>query len=194
METMNFQKLDANYYQAELSPKKVELNPLKYLSVAGRSSPEAKVFNQSIAEIYGFIHALKNHGIQSGNDFEIAQMEAYWWVEKGKEFKTVPRDEWYWKILIPIPEFISLSDFEAIHSPMNGKVTIEEINEGTCVQMLHLGSYEEEEPTIEKILEFMAENQLAMNGYHHEIYLNDPRETPVKELMTIIRYPVKAKN
>ncbi|MBX2841467.1 MAG: GyrI-like domain-containing protein [Flammeovirgaceae bacterium] len=194
METMNYQKLDANYYQADINPVKVELGLLKYLSISGQSAPEAPVFNQSIAEIYSVVNALKNHFTQQGNEFEIAPMEANWWVEKGGEFKAIPRTEWFWRILIPLPEFISATDFENLKNPLKSKVSMEEINEGTSVQILHIGSYEEEDTTIEKIIDFMGQNQLAMSGYHHEIYLNDPKETPVEELKTIIRYPVRVKN
>ena len=73
------------------------------------------------------------------------------------------------------------------------QVKFELINEGLCVQGLHIGSYYEEEPTIAKIIEFIQDNGLEVAGYHHEIYLSDPRKTPDEKLKTILRYAVTKK-
>ena len=83
---------------------------------------------------------------------------------------------------------VKLKNPELLH---DDEVKFELINEGLCVQGLHIGSFYEEEPTIAKIMEFIQENGLQVAGYHHEIYLSDPRKTAEEKLRTILRYAVK---
>jgi len=110
-----------------------------------------------------------------------------------------PKEEWCWKLLVMVPDYVSQKIFEeakreAIKKKRLKKieqVKLEKIREGMCVQILHVGPYETEYKTIQKIEQYMGENSLIKDGPHHEIYLSDPRKTPPHKLKTILRQPVK---
>jgi hypothetical protein len=136
-------------------------------------------------------------------DFTVPKMEAFWFVDGGLEaqaqFASASRDEWCWKIIIRIPDFVESDHFfravensriksDNIHVE---NVKFELVNEGRCAQILHIGSYEEEARTIQKLHEFITRNGCQIANYHHEIYLSDPRKTSEEKLKTIIRYAVK---
>ena len=197
MEKLDLRKTHAEYYKANGSVKVIDLKSLPYLSIKGVSAPEDDLFMNSIEAIYKVAYDLKKHFKANGQDFTVAKMEGQWWVESDLPFKEVPRNEWYWNILIRLPDFVKKEDVEKSVQTLVKKgldlvneVVYEEINEGKSVQAMHIGSYEEEEETIGKLFSFIEENGLKINGYHHEIYINDPRRTPEERLKTIIRYPV----
>ena len=197
MEKLDLRKTHAEYYKANGSVKVIDLKSLPYLSIKGVSAPEDDLFMNSIEAIYKVAYDLKKHFKANGQDFTVAKMEGQWWVESDLPFKEVPRNEWYWNILIRLPDFVKKEDVENSVQTLVKKgldlvneVVYEEINEGKSVQAMHIGSYEEEEETIGKLFSFIEENGLKINGYHHEIYINDPRRTPEERLKTIIRYPV----
>jgi hypothetical protein len=109
-----------------------------------------------------------------------------------------PPDTWNWKLLMRVPEFIKAADVKAAirtlekkgKAPGAAEVYLEKLNEGTCVQMLHVGPYATEEETIAQMMAFANEQGLAFHGLHHEIYLSDPRRVPPQRLRTILRHPV----
>ena len=201
-ETMNkldLTKTDKTYYTAKKTPQIIEATPYNYLTINGVSSPEDSVFLSAIESIYAVAYGVKFSFKEEGKDFVVPKMECQWWVEGGQPFEQTPRDEWHWNIAIPMPEFVNISDVEhAIQtqiakkgSPQISEVQFRPLNEGKCVQILHIGSYDEEAPTLEKLFAFVSEQGLEINGYHHEIYISDPRKTEAHKLKTILRYPVK---
>lgn len=201
-ETMNkldLTKTDKTYYTAKKTPQIIDATPYNYLTINGVSSPEDSVFLNAIESIYAVAYSVKFSFKEEGKDFVVPKMEGQWWSEGPQLFEETPRDEWHWNIAIPMPEFVNKSDVErAIQVAISKKgssqlseVQFRPLKEGKCVQILHLGSYEEEAPTLEKLFAFVAEQGLEINGYHHEIYLSDPRKTEKHKLKTILRYPVK---
>jgi hypothetical protein len=108
---------------------------------------------------------------------------------------------WNWKLLIRVPEFISEKDLKsAVDSLLKkGKdkrvssVKLEALNEGSCVQVLHVGPYDQEAKTISKMRELAEGKGFAFEGRHHEIYLSDPRRVAPERLRTILRQPVRNK-
>lgn len=199
MEKIDLTKVYPEYYKANGTPRSVDLKPVSALTISGVCAPEDELFLNSIETIYPVAYTVKKYCKQDGNDFKVAKMEGFWWVESDKPFDETPRSEWYWKIVIPMPEFVTNDHVDqAVQEVIQKKdlalaneVTLELIEEGKSVQALHHGSYEEEAPTISKIMGFMEQNNLRLNGKHHEIYLSDPRKTSVEKLKTIIRYAVK---
>lgn len=197
-------KLDLNrvhkdYYSAKNDPSLREYELIDYLTLSGVGAPESDLFQQSIEAIYGVAYTIKKFCKVEGQDFVVPKLEAFWWVEAGREFAQTPREEWYWKLLIRMPEFVNTAQVEeAIQQVIEKKnislaneVNHEQITEGKCVQALHIGSYEEEKSTIDKIFAYMNEQGYQMNGQHHEIYISDPRKTAIEKLKTVIRYAVK---
>lgn len=203
VDKLDLQKADPNYYKATGTPELRDLDTYYFLTISGKSSPESEQFHQAIEILYAIAYIIKFTCKAEDNDFVVPKMEGYWWIDGGLEaqhnFSNTPRDEWNWKIVIRMPDFVEEDHFNRscykvqLKNPELAidKARFERINEGLVVQCLHLGSYEQEEPTIMCILEFIQKNDLVIDGYHHEIYLSDPRRTPEEKLKTILRYAVK---
>lgn len=207
METMlaklDLQKADPNYYKAGKTPELKDLDTYYFLTISGKSSPESSEFLQAIEILYAVAYSIKFTCKAEDNDFVVPKMEGYWWVDGGlgeqHKFTQTPREEWNWKIKIRMPDFVEKDHFNRSSEKVKlknseldiEKVNFERINEGLSVQCLHEGSYENEEDTIMSIMEFINENDLIVNGYHHEIYISDPRRTPEDKLKTILRYAVR---
>ena len=198
-EKLDFTKADKEYYQASEMPLLVDVNNYNYLNISGVSSPEDSLFLNSIEAIYSVAYGIKFSKKAFGNDFVVPKMECQWWVDSEKPFTEVSREEWHWNIVIPMPEFVSAIDVEqAIQILIERKgdnlvsqVEFGPLNEGKSVQILHVGSYDEEEGSLNKLYQFVEDNNLKIVGRHHEIYLNDPRKTEQSKLKTILRYAVK---
>ncbi|MEM9858498.1 MAG: GyrI-like domain-containing protein [Bacteroidota bacterium] len=199
MSKLDLIKTDKNYYLAKAEPQLVDVTPYNYLSISGVSSPEAEVFLNAIEALYAVAYGVKFTYKEEGKDLVVPKMEGQWWVEGELPFNQTPRDEWHWNIVIPMPDFVDKKTVESAiqtaiakkGSPKISEVEFKKLNEGKSVQILHIGNYEEEAPTLEKLFAFVAEQGLEINGYHHEIYLSDPRRTEPSKLRTILRYPVK---
>ena len=187
------------YYKAKTEPEIVNIEEAKYVTVEGKGAPSSLTFRRKIKAIYSVAYRIKSICKKQGRDFIVPKLEGIWWVESDESYFEVPRDEWCWKLLIMIPEYVSQKIFEdAKKEAMKKKklkeieqVKLEKMREGLCVQILHIGPYETEYKTIQKMERYMEENNLTKNGLHHEIYLSDPRKTQPRKLKTILRQPVK---
>jgi hypothetical protein len=132
-------------------------------------------------------------------DYKVSTLEGLWWnAPGGKWLKDIPPEKWSWCLLIRTPDFITGKDLRqaveklsAKKKPLIEEVRIEEMEEGKCVQMLHVGPYSEEAATIAAMIQFAEGNNLRLHGKHHEIYFSDPRRVKPEKLRTILRLPVK---
>jgi hypothetical protein len=129
-------------------------------------------------------------------------LEGLWWTEKGDtdlEVILADRSAWKWTLLIMQPEWATQERFErALASTQKKKnlvalsrIRFERFHEGRAAQVMHVGPFAEEGPTIERIVQFMQDRGLKHRGRHHEIYLNDFRRTAPEKLKTIIRHPIE---
>lgn len=131
-------------------------------------------------------------------DFAVPKLEGLWWVESSMPALEVPRKDWFWKLLIRLPEFATsemLIDAKEEVYKRKGLLLIKEtkfekIDEGKCIQIMHIGPYSTEPETIKKIKDFMKDKGFTENGLHHEIYISGPRKTPPKKMKTILRQPI----
>ncbi len=203
IEKLDLAKSDPNYYKAGKDPEIRDLDAYYYLSIEGQSSPEDPKFHTAMEKLYSVAYGIKFLLKAEDCDFTVPKMEGFWFVKGGvenqAEFENTPRDEWCWKIIIRMPDFVEETHyFRAVETArvkkgMEGidEVKFELINEGRVVQLLHIGSYKNEGENIKKLHRFIADEGLQIAGYHHEIYLSDARRTPEDKLKTIIRYAVK---
>ena len=132
-------------------------------------------------------------------DYKVCALEGLWWA-KGIEgdFTAIPREQWRWKLLIRTPDFIPAADLASAQAAMAAKgktalaadVRLESITEGPCVQVLHVGPYADERPTIQRMIDFAAAHGCRRAAGTTTIYLNDPRRTAPAKLRTILRHPV----
>jgi hypothetical protein len=182
--------------------KVVEVPELQYLAVEGKGDPNAApAYGEAVEALYGTAYALKFTSKNDlGKDFVVAPMEGLWRADDPSVFLTRRKEEWRWTMLIGQPDWIDKDMVVAAvkqagskkANPALGKLRLRTINEGICVQILHIGSYDSETPTLKKLHEhYLPYNKLTFNGDHHEIYLSDARRTVPAKLRTILRQPVK---
>lgn len=199
MTKVDLTKEDKKYYTAKANPQIVEYPKLPYLAIEGRGEPAGKAFTEAVQALYPLAYGIKGLCKKDRKDFAVTKLEGLWWVKSSKPALEVPRAEWHWKLLIRLPDFVT-SDIvdEARQEVIKKKgielvkeIKFEKMTEGKCIQVLHTGPYSTEPETINRMREIMKENNLTENGYHHEIYLSDPRKTPPQKMKTILRQPVK---
>ncbi len=198
-EKLNLFKSHPEYYKAKQSPSIREFEPYYYITISGQSGPEEELFTSAIQTIYPVAFGIKSLCKANNLDFVVPKLEGQWWVEDVRPFDEVPTNEWFWRIMIRMPDFVNEDLFDQAKSNMmlKGKkgrfneLKFEQINEGKCVQLLHIGPYTEEGKSIDKIIDKLKTESLEFNGHHHEIYISDPQRTPAWKLKTILRYPVK---
>lgn len=187
------------YYTAKANPELVEFKEVKFLTILGKGEPGGDEFSSKVEAMYSLAYVVKNICKKQERDFTVPKLEGLWWVESDMPALEVPRKEWRWKLLIRMPDFVSLDTVEKAKEDVFKKkgielikeIKLEEINEGKCVQVLHIGPYSTELENIGKMRDFMNKNDLVENGLHHEIYLSDPRKVMPEKMKTILRQPVK---
>lgn len=187
-----------SYYRAGKKPEIVEFGSANYLSTEGKGEPAGESFVSKVESLYQLAYGIKKACKDRGNDFGVPKLEGLWWVESDKPALDVPRDEWCWKLLIRMPDFVTEEIISSVqpevakkkNNKLVNEVQYEIISEGKCIQMMHVGPYSTEKETINLLKAFISENGLSVNGLHHEIYLSDPRKTEPSKMKTIIRYPV----
>lgn len=207
METMtakiNLQKADPNYYKASTTPEIRDLDTYNYLTLAGAGAPTNQSFQDAIRSLYAVAHGIKFLCKGQDNDFVVPKMECYWFIAGGLEaqhkFTETPMDQWLWKIQMRMPDVVERDHFDqALRNAVINKgypalaaLQYELINEGKCVQAMHVGSWEEEGPTIAKVMAFVANEGLQVTGYHKEIYISEPAKVEESRKKTILRYQVR---
>ena len=197
-------KLDLyKVHKAEyVTPKKpvlIQTKPAKYLTVTGQGAPRGEAFQKCVGALYAVAFTLKMAKKFAGKDYKVCHLEGLWWGEKENEdFASQPPETWNWTLIIRVPDFIGPKDLkdtiarlkEKGKPPEVANVKLETLDEGQCVQMLHLGPYSKEAETISQMIALAGEKRLSCRGRHHEIYLSDPRRVPPERLRTILRLPV----
>ncbi|MFQ6674426.1 MAG: GyrI-like domain-containing protein [Fidelibacterota bacterium] len=179
----------------------VNVPPMSFLMIDGKGDPnQSGSFQQATEVLYGVSFTvkfdLKKRGI--GPEYAVLPLEGLWWTEGGRDFDMEDNANWLWTLMIMQPEHIS-SDHVAqaveIYRTKKGgagleKIRFEQYEEGLSAQIMHVGPYSEEGPTIERIHEFVLENGYTLYKKHHEIYLSDPRRAKPEKLRTVLRHPV----
>ena len=175
-----------------------ELPPFQYLMVDGSGAPEGREYPDSLATLYPVAYTLK-FVLKPERDFTIGPLETLWWDDTPGGFDVAHREGWKWTAMIVVPEFVTPDDLAGAvaevrrkgkPAPLLDRVRLEALDEGRCVQIMHIGPYNAETPTIRRLHDYMTDNALSFRGKHHEIYLSDPRTTAPERLKTVIRQPV----
>lgn len=196
---LDFAKEHKQYYTAKNTPAIVEFGKISYLAIEGKGEPAGEVFTKTLEALYPLAYGIKNICKKQGKDFGVPKLEGLWWVKSNKPALEVPRSEWYWKLLIRMPDFATSQIFKTAQEEifkkkgldLVKKIKFETIDESKCIQIMHIGPYATETETIQKMKDFMKENNFTENGLHHEIYLSDPRKTIPEKMKTILRQPIK---
>ncbi len=179
----------------------VDVPVLQYLMIDGENGPDSDEFRGAIQTLYPVAYKLKFASKQKlGKDYVVPPLEGLWWAEDMSVFTAnYDRSRWLWTAMILTPDWITgamfrdaLSDASAkVGAEFLDKLRLEKLNEGKCVQTLHIGSFADEGPILKAMHEqFIPAHGLTMRDKHHEIYFSDFRKTPAEKLRTILRQPV----
>jgi len=179
----------------------IEVPEMGFLVVDGSGDPNtSQAFQEAIQALYGVSYTLKVALKKSGGpDFRVMPLEALWWDDTGGRLDPDRKSAWSWTAMIRQPDFV---DDEAMSDAMGqagakrplpalSKMRFQRFAEGLSAQVMHIGPYAEERPTIEKLHAFIAEQGCEPVGKHHEIYLGDPRRAAPDKLKTLVRQPVR---
>jgi hypothetical protein len=198
------QKLDLytkhkNEYVASRLPTLVKVGPAKYLAITGKSTPGDDQFQNAVGALYTVAFTIKMARKLAGSDYMVTKLEGQYWLDAGMPAPTPgSTGVWNWQLMLRVPPFItekeratSVEELVTKGKPVDvRRVQLVELDEGSCVQILHLGPYTEETPSIEKMREFAAQLGKKFTGRHHEIYVTDPRRVKPDKLKTILRNPI----
>ncbi len=200
MSKLDLRKELKQLYTAKKRAEIIDVPPGNFLSIVGRGEPGGEAYSAAMDALYGLSYTLKFKCKEEGRDFIVMAVEGLWWLDDPEaSFDEVPREEWSWKSMIRQPDFVTAEMLEEVRPqvrekkgvPEVDKVILETFHEGLSAQIMHIGPYSEEEPTIAKLHEFIRESGYRTRGYHHEIYLSDPRRAAPERWRTIIRQPIE---
>jgi len=186
-------------YVASTKPALITVKRAPYLAITGRGEPGGQAFQAKMSALYGAAFTIKMARKAAGRDYAVCKLEGLWWGKrKTADLWSEPKAQWNWNLMIRVPDFIKQKDLDDAvaalirkgKGPEVTQVKLETIDEGNCVQMLHVGPYDAEPDTIARMLAFARQQGLSFRGLHHEIYLSDPRRVAPEKLRTILRHPV----
>jgi hypothetical protein len=205
----DFKKEYKEFYMPKGKPEIVTVPKMNYIAVRGKGNPneEGGEYKKSIELLYGIAYTIKmskkgDHKIEGYFDYVVPPLEGFWWQDDVDGIDYSHKENFQWISVIRLPDFVTKADFDwAVDEATRkkkmdfSKVEFLEIEEGLCVQCMHLGSYDDEPATIAAMDKFIAdngyENDISDTRRHHEIYLSDARKVAPEKLKTVIRHPIK---
>jgi hypothetical protein len=201
-----WRKQEKNLYIPKQKPELITVPEQKFLMIKGTGNPNSKEFSEKIGVLYSLAYAIRmmpKQGYTPEGYFEytVYPLEGIWdLTEEGKKLDTLNKDELVYTIMIRQPDFVSeevvIKAFENVRKkkphPLLDEVTFDTIKDGLSVQMLHVGSYDNEKESFDIMKKFIEENNLEIiSMIHREIYLSDFRKVEAEKLKTVLRYRVK---
>lgn len=200
-------KLDFRVEQKELyappakNPVLVDVPEMSFLMIDGAGDPNnSQPYQDALSALYSLSYTLKFAIKKSGGpDYAVSTLEGLWWVADLSQLSMTRRDNWQWTMMIRQPEVVTAELVEAARAEALRKkglatlnqVRLERFQEGLAAQIMHVGPYSAEWPTVERLHAFIAECGKHPRGKHHEIYLGDPNRTAPENLRTVLRQPVE---
>jgi hypothetical protein len=197
-------KKSLDSYQAKRGEFRiVEVPELQYLMIDGHGDPNtSEEFDSAIAALYPVAYKLKFASkVDLNRDFTVMPLEGLWWSTEMESFTTArDKSKWDWTLMIMQPEWITPELFAEALRKVGEKdppaalagVRLQTLDEGTCVQTLHIGPFDEEAGVLEEMHgSFIPDHSFEMVGKHHEIYFSDLRKTAPERLRTLLRQPVR---
>lgn len=182
----------------------VKVPTLQYLMIDGQGDPNKVVeYKEAVEALFSVSYTLKFHSKNElGKDYVVPPLEGLWWSDSYDDFRLRRKNRWSWTMMIMVPDWLGKKEFkEAVNTVRSKKpginvesLRLETLNEGLSVQIMHIGSYDDETPTLLELHDqWLPDNGLKERLKHHEIYIGDPRKTPAAKLKTVLRQPVEKK-
>ncbi len=180
----------------------VDVPAMNFLMIDGHGNPNtATAYKEAVEALYAVAYKLKFMSKKSlAKDYVVPPLEGLWWAKDMTTFISRNKDAWEWTMMIMQPEWITSEMYadtcqivkKAKNPAALSKMRLEAYHEGLAIQIMHIGSYDDEAPTLARLHnEFLPQNGYAEVGKHHEIYLSDPRRVAPEKLKTILRQPVR---
>lgn len=197
------------YYQPKNKPEIVNIPSINYLAVRGSGDPndETGDYKKALESLYAVAYTLRmsyktDYKINGFYEYIVPPLEGFWWQDGIDGVNYADKTSFNWISVIRLPDFISGKDIEwAVRTATKKKKTdcsqvkFLTVNEGLCVQIMHIGPYDNELVTVKLMDDYLAqngyENDLNSERMHHEIYLSDPRKCLPEKMKTVIRHPIK---
>ncbi|MBM0105426.1 GyrI-like domain-containing protein [Steroidobacter sp. S1-65] len=202
MSKIDFKKVLKHLYSASAKqPTLVDVPTLNYLSIDGAGDPNtSSEYQQAVQALFSLAYTIK-FAIKKGaaaTDYAVMPLQGQWWVDDMSQFSVARKDEWKWTLMIMQPPPVTEPLVQACREKLAkkdlvalAKVEFAAFAEGKAAQILHIGPFSEEGPTIARLHRFIEESDASLAGKHHEIYLSDIRRAAPAKWKTIIRQPLK---
>ena len=205
----DYKKEYKEFYMPENKPSIMTIPSMNYIAVCGKGDPNAEdgEYKAAIGLLYGIAFTIKmsrkgDHQIDGYFDYVVPPLEGFWWQDGVKSIDYAHKENFRFISVIRLPDFVTRADFDwAIEEATRRKKTdfskleFLTIDEGLCVQCMHIGSYDDEPKTVEMMHQFMEEQGYVLDisdeRRHHEIYLSDARKVAPEKLKTVIRHPIR---
>ncbi|MGI6462090.1 MAG: GyrI-like domain-containing protein [Candidatus Scatomorpha sp.] len=205
----DFKKEYKEFYMPPNKPQIVDVPKANYIAVRGKGDPneEGGAYQKAVGVLYSVAYTLKmsyksEYKIEGFFEYVVPPLEGFWWQEGVVGVDYSDKSTFNWISVIRLPDFITEDNFNwAVETASKKKKTdcssaeFLTIHEGLCVQMMHIGPYDDEPATVAAMNAFLKENgyisDINENRKHHEIYLSDPRKTVPEKMKTVIRHPIK---
>ena len=205
----DFKKEYRELYQPKTTPAIVEVPPMNYLAVRGKGDPnvEGGAYQQSIGLLYAVAYTIKmsrkgDHRMAGYFDFVVPPLEGFWWQEGVSGMDYGRKEAFHFISLIRLPDFVTREEFQWAVAEATRKKKLDcspveflRYDEGLCVQCMHIGSYDDEPATVERMHALMEREGYTLDitpeRFHHEIYLSDARKTAPEKRKTVIRHPIR---
>jgi len=203
---MDFKKDNKDLYQPKTTPSIIDVPEMTFIAIDGVGDPNTSGdYAAAIESLYGLSWTIKMSN-RSTLEYVVAPLEGFW--KNSGAFKSggaaiMDKSKFEWTMLIRQPDFVTPDVFEAAKAAVlmkkpnldTSKARLIKLTEGLCVQVMHIGPYDDEPATIAGMERYAAENGYAIDindeRRHHEIYLSDPRKVAPERMKTVIRYPVR---
>jgi hypothetical protein len=178
----------------------VDVPRMNFLMIDGHGNPNNNPDYQAIMEaLYAVAYTIKFAVKKEGLEFAVPPLEGLWWMENMAEFSPETKERWDWTMMIMMPEGVTSEHVSRAREdaarkknlPALARLRFDAYHEGLSVQIMYMGAYADEGPTIARLHAFIAEQGCVTNGKHHEIYMGDPRRTAPEKLKTVIRQPIR---
>lgn len=205
----DFKKEYKEYYMPKNRPEIIDIPAMNYIAVRGKGNPneEDGAYKQAVGIQYAIAYTIKmsykgNRKIDGFFEYVVPPLEGFWWQEGIKGVDYSNKEMFQWISVIRLPDFVSEEDFDWARQEASRKKEMDcslaeyfTVKEGLCVQIMHIGSFDNEPETVaimdEYLLENGYENDISDTRLHHEIYLSDPRKVERDKCKTVIRHPIK---
>ncbi len=203
---IDFKKEQKELYQPKTIPSIIDVPPMTFLAIDGKGDPNnSPEYAAAVELLYGLSYTIKM-GNKSVLEYVVPPLEGFWSVDdefRGGGAPITDKSKFLWTMLIRQPDFVTAEIFEAAKYALARKkpeldvsrASLYTIREGLCVQVMHLGPYDDEPATVARMDSFAIQSGYAIDineeRRHHEIYLSDPRKTAAQKMKTILRHPVR---